>query len=1246
MGFESDYMKLRKKRLEEEKKKKANTKTTKTTAETTSGGGFSADEYYKLRNERLTTQAKTQTTAQNNAIAPIKTTVTNDTQKRTWFQKGALEDGVTLKNVGKTALGTHTDAKENVWSAILGMGEKAVDFLAMLGQANAEGQLNEAAQGELLYKAVTGQNADGTLNKYEEMKKEGRETTAKFIKKDLYDEEKIAKKIISDPVKKFTGVDAETDSVYGEKTDALIQSAAQLAATAGLQAVGVPWWMTTGATTFGTEAESALNQGATFEQAGASAFITAGAEILSEKLTGGISFGGKSFIPDEMFSKFLGRTIASKTARTLAKLGVDASGEGFEEIFSNAISSVGQKLTYNKDKDISAKELLFSEETFESFVGGFVLGGVSSGSKILNKNIDYATGLTNNEKKIVDKVYKDAIEQKEEKNGKKLTQKEKKELYDNVLEQMERGEFSTDTIEEVLGGYTYKSYKDVIDKETADLQELAELYEGDELKQQVDDYLANSKRNKIGSQLSNEVFELVKGSKLSNSYLEKSKRSKTFEADLSQYEEKYHDTIKRAVDSGILNDTRRTHEFVDLIAKLSADKGVVFDFANNEKIAQSRYAVKGRTVNGYVDENNNVVLNIDSAKALNSTVGHEITHILEGTDLYDTFKDVAIEYAKSHKATNSKFTNEYFERLDNAIQLYKDIDSYKGKDGYEKIKREVVADLVGDYIFTDEAFIRKLSTEHRNIFEKVYDEIKYLCKIATAGSKEARQLEKVKKVFEDVYRGTTTTESAKNSYSLGKYSDAQINNWANSKKIVVYQNDAQLLQFVRDAISDKNSAKKMYFGVIDGDLAERIKTDANLDFEGKNAVLRAGNVRKVLLHDHGDVLAEQNRGQIAVTEEDFLAIKDIFGEPDNIRNEPDGYNGKPAATFEKVIGPKKYTMFVVDSGGSLDIFVQTMFIHKQKGSIANVSNANALNSTSETTVGTAPKESVAQKESDVNTKYSLSAEQQEYFKNSLDDTIENVEKILYDSNNPLAVVNRAKTKNNSSIKWVYKTEIFSVTENKLFHEKISKINQGSQAFEKNFRGEYMLPIENKIIFTNGDYDYPYIREIIEVLTEYQTEFEEIRGRIFDVEKGKSSKQDAVQFCEQMYGKGNIVTYTSGNDGVYDWQNGKRKGKTRRTVVRNYLNKQYRTGNDKQIKKTKVDLNESTFFDGDDNQYSLSDSLSAENEQLNTYGNYKIYGKDIRILLVAVKIAYYLMSKCRCGKGYFKRLGASKKCNKK
>ena len=118
-------------------------------------------------------------------------------------------------------------------------------------------------------------------------------------------------------------------------------------------------------------------------------------------------------------------------------------------------------------------------------------------------------------------------------------------------------------------------------------------------------------------------------------------------------------------------------------------------------------------------------------------------------------------------------------------------------------------------------------------------------------------------------------------------------------------------------------------------------------------------------------------------------------------------------------------------------------------------------------------------------------------------------------------------------------------------------------------GEYMIPIENKIVFTNGDYDKPYIREIIEVLTEHQTEFENVKERIFNVEKGKSRKQDAVQTIRQVFGDEFVISYRSGIDGVYGWENGKRKGKTRRTVISNYLKKQERIRNDKRGEETEV-----------------------------------------------------------------------------
>lgn len=183
--------------------------------------------------------------------------------------------------------------------------------------------------------------------------------------------------------------------------------------------------------------------------------------------------------------------------------------------------------------------------------------------------------------------------------------------------------------------------------------------------------------------------------------------------------------------------------------------------------------------------------------------------------------------------------------------------------------------------------------------------------------------------------------------------------------------------------------------------------------------------------------------------------------------------------------------------------------------------------------------------------------------------VENVNASRYNENRPLSFENRASENSRSSINWVYKAKIFSQVENKLFHQKISEINQGSDAFYKNSVGEYMLPIENKIVFTDGNYDSPYISEIVEVLTDYSTDFEKVKERIFNVERGKSDKENEGRIIRQMFGEGFVISYHSEVDGVYEWESGKRKGKTRRTVISNYLRKQDGGRNDTESKETSI-----------------------------------------------------------------------------
>ncbi len=297
-----------------------------------------------------------------------------------WFQKGAFEDGWQWGDLIKTIIGSGTDAAGNVGTSIIGMPEKALDWLVAAEAKEMNRSLDNANR--LFGNTKIGTQLGFVDDKTEKLKKDITQSATEFVKKDLYDEAEIAKKIITDPVKNITGIDAETDSVFAEKSDAFFQSAGQLVTTAALQAAGVPWWLTTGVTAAGGEVENALNQGATLEEALASSYITAGAEILTEKLTGGISFGGKTL--DDALTKELASRIANKTVRTLVKLGFDMNGEGFEEVLSDALSAVGQKLTYEKEKNFN--ELFSSEEAFDSYIGGVVLGGGSSSIKAIKSN--------------------------------------------------------------------------------------------------------------------------------------------------------------------------------------------------------------------------------------------------------------------------------------------------------------------------------------------------------------------------------------------------------------------------------------------------------------------------------------------------------------------------------------------------------------------------------------------------------------------------------------------------------------------------------------------------------------------------------------------------------------------------------------------------------------------------------------------------------------------------------------------
>ena len=684
-------------------------------------------------------------------IAPIGTTVSKKEDEEEslldFFQKGAFKDGYNFGDVTKTILGTVGDAGVGIVKGAGSLVEGVVDA-GRYGVAGISDKL-------------------------------GNETYA----------DKVREKAKKNSVENFfKGTDEYLDeySVLGRTSDAILQGVGQVGGIIGAGLIGGAVGLgTVGATALttglmgvsstGSGMSEAYQGGATDEEATkygiSKGVIDAGTELLFGGLgktlnAVGLSKGISSL--DDVFAQKLSSKLSNQVAKNFVEFGVKASAEGFEEVLAGLGSAVAKKLTYMDEEELN--DILKDENLLEQFVVGTVTSGMiqsgyipktAEGSlKEANKTgRDFITGYTQNEQAVIDK------EVEKRAGDRKLSNKELGEIEEQVKKDLEKGYIDIDTIESALGGETYNQYKSINKQEealTKQLEELknapntvgnAKLYE--ETENKLAELKKNSNKTEIKEQLSKEVQELTKSDLIIESYNEKGRRSQKYEADLTKYDEKQQAVIQKAVESGILNNTNRTHEFVDMVARLSADKGVSFDFINNKKLKDSGFAIEGKTVNGYVKDGN-IAVNIDSSKALNTVVGHEITHVLEGTELYTELQNAIKEYATTK--------GEYDARYNTLKELYKDVDG-------AVIENEVTADLIGEYLFTDSDFINSLSTTKPNVFKKIYDEIKYLYKLATAGSKEARELEKVKRAFDKAYKESANTGKATDYHVSSTFSE-------------------------------------------------------------------------------------------------------------------------------------------------------------------------------------------------------------------------------------------------------------------------------------------------------------------------------------------------------------------------------------------------------------------------------------------------------------------------------------------
>lgn len=121
----------------------------------------------------------------------------------------------------------------------------------------------------------------------------------------------------------------------------------------------------------------------------------------------------------------------------------------------------------------------------------------------------------------------------------------------------------------------------------------------------------------------------------------------------------------------------------------------------------------------------------------------------------------------------------------------------------------------------------------------------------------------------------------------------------------------------------------------------------------------------------------------------------------------------------------------------------------------------------------------------------------------------------------------------------------------MFREKIAEIKIGKSAqFPKSANGEYILAIDNKLVYTDGEFVDTHVSQITELNFANETMTDMARGLIFDYEQEGIDGAELQGIIESVFGEGCIKTYSRQDSRGDGRQNGRGKERDYEKVRKN------------------------------------------------------------------------------------------------
>ena len=253
--------------------------------------------------------------------------------------------------------------------------------------------------------------------------------------------------------------------------------------------------------------------------------------------------------------------------------------------------------------------------------------------------------------------------------------------------------------------------------------------------------------------------------------------------------------LPRLVDANGMDAQQRT-AWLGALAQMPQEQQMQFETA--AQIAQRFGAtVQARAMReGVQGSYQDGVISIDPAAAdpVRQVLVHELTHHMERSGLYGRFSDAALRFVAENMGADVDTLRRAV--MDDYARAGVTLD----EDG---ATREIVAKFAEEKLFTDEATVRRLLVQDRNLFQRIYDWLRdTVAKLQ--GTQEQRRLIDAQNLYEKALRQAETgTQGRGTQYDIRELGDGR--KYVQADRQVIFGNDpeswsAQLEDYINGKI--------------------------------------------------------------------------------------------------------------------------------------------------------------------------------------------------------------------------------------------------------------------------------------------------------------------------------------------------------------------------------------------------------------------------------------------------------------